>query len=785
MDVLRQNRTFGDERFSLFSLELRRRNTIIAKYEKEFKSVMSSQRKESLHIHKQALKEEKRKQKEEAKKKRAMEREHQRKIREKKKKLRSKKKKSNRESDEDEEEEKEEPEDEEEEEEKEDVEESEADEADEAEAEDEDDNKENEAENGDDEEKDEEEQEGLGEEDQEDGETDSQTPKKRSKKSLASDTASETSEANEKEEIDDEKKLPPPKVNYRMGLLPINPDKEGNSSTIYKYALRDLAEVMEELSHLRKGKPDTLSDDNDDSRSQASTKDIDDDENEDEENEAEKELDKILEIDVLTIAVSQGAIDCVAILLAKGANTTTLEEYFEITCNKASIHPVKILIEAAHLSDRRYGYQVKMNLSWLFRSVLPEMPLKDAENLVYDIIKANIRPKVNLDDDDLNSGREVYLFCQMLRKLSSKDYLIDNPSNKDSEENEEEEEEEEVELDGPAIKHSKIKFKVPSFIASLLSGGPIELNMKLENPRSSDIIIATVKHKVLGFWKELKYYWSDIMLLLLALEGNSEKFSQLLMNKKAITREYGKPAGTWDLLYKNCFVLSQEMLDELIKANPVVFSYFGGVVIEDFVKKQWDSLSIEFRRTLIHHFYNSFLLNEKPLNLLPGGPNILAQSLIVKGQYDYAIGLLKSTETGPQLVDKLKTFIHTNNLALFTPYYLLKAVISDNLPVISYMLDNGCPDQIREEECREPRDLLRYALENKKFSLVLLLVDRGADLHAHWDNGKTTPMKYIQDHYNTSQYNELLVHWKKSEFERNASKKYMFGILKKQVAVGA
>jgi hemoglobin-like flavoprotein len=319
---------------------------------------------------------------------------------------------------------------------------------------------------------------------------------------------------------------------------------------------------------------------------------------------------------------------------------------------------------------------------------------------------------------------------------------------------------------------------------NLLHLGDAELNVNfaLETPESCDVPCAVVQQTSYGRSIKFPFYWSDLALLIIAVHNNVDKFTELLKLKGSLPRVFGKPPGTWELLYSNASQISHELLEIVVKTTPDVFKYSGGVVLSDFVQKQWQEMSPHHRSTIVHEFYRDILSCQTELADLADGPVILKDAQAMGGVYSKIEAVMANVKDLAECTKQMGDLVEKHTLKIFTPTFLYKAVAADNLAAVAYMLDQGCVDKIKAHETQEPMDLLRYAVEGGRVGLVLLLVERGADLYERWDQGRTTPMRYIKDHYSAADYQEVVKRWKKSEFQRTADAKYHFGMLKKTVS---
>eukprot|EP01012_Entosiphon_sulcatum_P018817 TRINITY_DN2361_c0_g2_i2.p1 TRINITY_DN2361_c0_g2~~TRINITY_DN2361_c0_g2_i2.p1 ORF type:complete len:894 (+),score=239.19 TRINITY_DN2361_c0_g2_i2:40-2682(+) len=513
-------------------------------------------------------------------------------------------------------------------------------------------------------------------------------------------------------------------------------------------------------------------------------------------------------IDLLTLAVSQESTEAAALLLYRGANTGILEEFLEELTQPGDTTMLENFISAVNHAKKEHGFLLSMSMSWFFQSVALTTDPAASEKLLDRLLDAGIRPLCPLDTDPcaLHTAREIPLFCKMLLKLEPDAMLVKQPVVL-TEDGEPEEEPEAEPQDDPEPeegedspvrppRRKKTTFQVPFFLSGALRNKPEKVDVaswELERPNSRDVVCGTIPQPTMP-WKELKIYWSDVMLLLLVLQKNNAKFLELLKRKAAVAREYGKPPGTWIALYLNAAILAEEQLEAVISENPAVFKYAGGVQLDEFLQQQWHLLSPAKQQLITHYFYQDLLqAKATPRNKATKGHGTMDQMFekiagnaqTVQKLYDSAVELLSCTTPQEHDAKKLQDLVKDHNLNLFTPFYLEKAVRAKNLAMVELFLDSGCSPEISPDAYHRPQGLLRYAIEQRDIPLILLLVRRGADLREVWDGGKTTPMKFMETRYTAEQLAAVLQHWREVEGRRMASSDTRFGMLRRQVAVRA
>eukprot|EP01006_Ploeotia_vitrea_P042223 TRINITY_DN66614_c0_g1_i1.p1 TRINITY_DN66614_c0_g1~~TRINITY_DN66614_c0_g1_i1.p1 ORF type:complete len:886 (-),score=177.45 TRINITY_DN66614_c0_g1_i1:745-3402(-) len=579
-------------------------------------------------------------------------------------------------------------------------------------------------------------------------------------------------------------------VNFRLVIQKDNeesgvtiPDDE--PKTDIKLLLRSAADVAAEAEREKPNEDDEYGE-----RDRETPADDEEEEAADDKEEKEQEPpNEDVDIDLLTITVTQGAVECTALLLSKGARTEYVTEYLETVTTSEDSTLLHKFIDAAAISDKQYKKPIGMDFSWLFRTILPTMDLPKAQAFISTVLEAGIRPSCTVAPDSIATGREGFLFCNLLFKLEKECISVLKGRKKDGEEDDEEEEppqqEEDDNEEEGTTRVKRPQIPVPAFIMQMLDANmeadQLQVQFALESPESADVVCAVVPQEDHP-WQRLDLYWSDIALLLLAMKGTptTGKFEELLKRKAALFHEFGKPAGTWEPLYKSCNVLTHEMLQCLIRNNPIVFTYAGGVQLFEFIETQWSQLTEEFQHTLVHQFYRDILRQRTELKKLEQGAALVSQAEKVGALYDAAITTIK-TDLQNTAVENLQKQISENSLELFTPYFVHYAVEANNLTVVEYFLDQGCPDKVRIDDFHKAEDMLEHTITAHKLDMVKLLIGRGADLRAHWDGGRTTPLNYLHAHYSPNELDTLLTVWRESEHERNASDEYMYGILKKHV----
>eukprot|EP00667_Euglena_gracilis_P002794 EG_transcript_2800 len=487
-----------------------------------------------------------------------------------------------------------------------------------------------------------------------------------------------------------------------------------------------------------------------------------------------------VEVDLLTLAVAAGAVDCAALLLAKGMGTALLEEFLEEVTTAQHLTAVHGFIRAAKQAHLVYNYPLTMNFSWLFRSVFPLLGLAEAEALLDAVLDAAVLPRSVPEPDAIHDSKEVLLFAKLLFKLPATIFTAAKPRAVGEEGEEEPPEEEAVEGE-PGEQGKRGNIVAPPFMLALLQPPPPPLPRDLP----ADGPLATLEQRAHGRTLRLRVDWSDLATLAAALGGHAAHFSALLQRKAAAPHPYGHPPGTWEVLYKNAAQLTHEMFVELIRATPAVFKYGGGVAAPAFLRAQWAALPDGHRQAVIHQFHADLLAEAEAIRSVPAGAGVLAEAERMAAVYGAVARLLQAPEGQADCPAALHALVGEHRLDVFTPQFLFLAVEANNGPAVAFLLDHGCPAFVRPAGAQAPLDLFRYVVERRQLPLVLLLVGRGASLKDLWDGGRTTPLRYMKDRYDAAAYRQVLDCWKKVEGDRQADFTYQYGLLARRVTTGA